>query len=376
MSKSLRYRFETFGGVISIEDPPMLAFVDKSCMRELGLGESSVWEEERNYLSAPTEVHFSVTNSCPIKCEHCYMDSGSSGPDELDLNSCKKVLDSLSKMGVFHVALGGGEAFSRCDFFSIAEYARKVGIVPNLTTNGYYIDDKVAGKCKLFGQVNVSINSLDDRNFSMTDSAVRKLKRAGVITGINCLVSSMNYCKLKEVYKYANYHGLHDIELLRFKPSGRGRKHYYKMKLNREQNRNFFPYIIKLSEKYKLSTKIDCSFVPMICCHNPDRDEMERYAVYGCYAGDVLLSIFSDGRFAGCSFAGHGENKWEGNVKYLWHNAEELKRFRNWSRHTPYPCCECNYLDICRGGCHVIAEFETGNFHSPDPDCPVVNEKG
>ncbi len=31
-------------------------------MRELGLGESPEWKKKRNYLSAPTEVHFSVTD--------------------------------------------------------------------------------------------------------------------------------------------------------------------------------------------------------------------------------------------------------------------------------------------------------------------------
>ncbi len=375
MSKPLRYRFEAFGGIISIESPPMLAFVDRDCMRELGLGESPEWKKKRNYLSAPTEVHFSVTNACPVKCRHCYMDSGDCRQDELDLNSCRKVLDSLSGMGVFHVALGGGEAFSRRDFFSIAKYARKVGIVPNLTTNGYYVNEIIAEKCRIFGQVNISINSLDEENFSMADSAVRRLKKAGVKTGVNCMVSSLNYNRLDEVFKYASRHGLHDVELLRFKPSGRGRELYYKMKLNDRQNRSFFPHVMRISEKHGVPVKIDCSFIPMICFHNPDRSEMEKYAVYGCYAGDVLLSIFSDGRFAGCSFASHGRKKWEGDVKRLWHDSRSMKRFRNWVRNAPSPCRECGYLEICRGGCHVIAEFETGDFNSPDPDCPIISKK-
>ncbi len=34
------------------------------------------------------------------------------------------------------MALGGGEALERPDFFELAEYVRASGIVPNLTTNG------------------------------------------------------------------------------------------------------------------------------------------------------------------------------------------------------------------------------------------------
>lgn len=70
-------------------------------------------------------------------------------------------------LGVFHVALGVGEAFARNDFISIVRNAGKAGIVPNLTTNGYFIDDKTADECKLFWQVNVSINSADDANFKI-----------------------------------------------------------------------------------------------------------------------------------------------------------------------------------------------------------------
>ena len=82
---------------MSVEDPPMLVFVDKQYMKELGLGESPEWDKERSYLSAPTEVHFSTTNACPVRCSHCYMDSGEPMKDELSLDECRELLDKLAK---------------------------------------------------------------------------------------------------------------------------------------------------------------------------------------------------------------------------------------------------------------------------------------
>jgi hypothetical protein len=32
------------------------------------------------------------------------------------------------------------------------------------------------------------------------------------------------------------------------------------------------------------------------------------------------------------------------------------------------------YLSICKGGCHIISEFLTGNFKNPDPEYPKILE--
>ena len=114
--EKLKYRYENFGGIISSQDPPFLAFVDRNYMKELGLADSPLWEtadESIGLLSAPTEVHFAVTNKCSNRCDHCYMDSGDPDPGELDTSSFKKALAMLAGMNVFHIALGGGEALEK-----------------------------------------------------------------------------------------------------------------------------------------------------------------------------------------------------------------------------------------------------------------------
>ena len=159
----INYRFENFGGIVSSEKPPFLAFVDRDYMRELGLEQSDLWntdDESIGKLTAPTEVHFAITNKCSVGCPHCYMDAGGQDDGELDTASFKRALDVLAEMKVFHIALGGGEALERDDLFEIAEYARTKGLVPNLTTSGSKLTADIAEKMKVFGQVNVSLLSL------------------------------------------------------------------------------------------------------------------------------------------------------------------------------------------------------------------------
>ena len=376
----MKKRMESFGGILALENPPMLVHVDRDFMRGLGHESSPLWEQPAtSLLSAPLEVHFSVSNACSQKCLHCYMDSGERDAGELSGEEFRKAVDLLADMGVFHMALGGGEALERPDFFELASYVRSRGMVPNLTTNGQLITRETAARCRIFGQVNVSIDGVDARQGAGRDpdalaQAVRGvdlLLEAGVEVGLNCVVAKQSFDRLPGVFSFAAERGLADLELLRLKPAGRGTQAYFYRRLTPAQNREFYPVIRDLSLQYGVAAKIDCSFVPMFCWHRPDKTLMEQFSVYGCEAGNVLLGVRSDGRFAGCSFLPGEENIME--LPKLWDSSANLSRLRNWTDRAPEPCRSCSYLDICKGGCRAVARFVAGDLYAPDPECPFAD---
>ena len=382
----MKYRFENFGGIIAGQEPPFLAFVDRDYMRELGLAESPLWEtddESIGLLSAPTEVHFAITNECSVQCPHCYMSAGEKDAGQLDSESLKQALDILAEMGVFHVALGGGEALERPDLFEIAEYARAKGLVPNLTVSGVKITGRTAEKMKVFGQVNVSVDGVGSNYavfrgrdmFATADKALDTLIAAGVPAGINCVVGRRNFDGISELFEYARQKKLNEIEFLRLKPSGRAGAVYEKERTTYEQNVSLTPMLAELSEKHEIAAKIDCSFVPMFCYHKPPLEMLESMATYGCEAGSVLWGIRSDGTVNGCSFLkGPGLSIFELGRSANRH--ECFERITTWPRRAPQPCRSCEYLAVCKGGCRAVAEYVTGDFDSPDPDCPFVVEYG
>ncbi len=379
------YRYENFGGIISSEEPPFLAFVDRNYMRELGLPPSPLWDtpdEAIGLLSAPTEVHFAVTNRCSTRCEHCYMDGGDPDPGELDTKSFKAALDILAEMKVFHIALGGGEALERDDLFEIAAYARETGLVPNLTVSGQHITPEIAKKMTVFGQVNLSIDGIggsyasyrgQDR-FHTADRAIDYLITAGVPAGINCVVGKKNFTGLGKLFKYAKKKKLNEIEFLRLKPAGRGKSLYLEERTTFEQNIKLVPLLAKFSRKYKITAKIDCSFVPMYCYHQPPVEVLEGMATYGCEAGNVLLGIRSDGNISGCSFLENAGISVFDLPAAFGKKDGKFKQMRSWVDRAVEPCLSCSYLQICKGGCHGVSQFVTGNFDDPDPDCPLVVE--
>lgn len=375
-----RVRYETFGGIVSSLDPPFLAWVDKEFMRAMGYEGSPVWDREPGHLSAPTEVHMAVTNRCSQGCEGCYMDS-SGRSDELSTEELKNVLKRLADMGVFHVALGGGEAFEREDFGEIVSYCREIGLVPNLTTNGQHIGKREIEICRQMGQVNVSIDGVGAHypvngrrgSFAAADRSIRRLKKAGVQVGVNCVVSCKNWGHIEKIVSYAAKRKLNEIEFLKYKPSGRGRQSYAEHALSQEMIREFYPMLMRLRRCYDVELKIDCSFIPALVWHRPPKAELEKLAVTGCDGGNLLLAVHSNGTMCGCSFVDNDEPV--GQIEQRWHSSAHLAAFRGLVRNAAEPCQTCEYLDICRCGCRAVALHLTGDFGAPDPECPRVVDR-
>lgn len=375
----MKYRFEAFGGLVALEDPPLVAFVDEEFMRERGLGPSPLWGSARAHLTAPIEAHFATTNACNFKCPGCYMASGRRMDGEYDTAGAKRVLSALADAGVFHVAMGGGEATLREDLFELAEHARSVGLVPNLTTNGALVREANASRFRLFGQVNVSVDAVGPeadrtRDPGTLDAAVRALRLlrgAGVAAGINCVLHRYNFDRMGDVVALAAELGLTEVEFLRYKPAGRGKERYHEMKLLPDQGLALLPTILSLVERHRIELKVDCSFVPFLAAHAPPPELLRRFGVYGCEAGNVLLAVRPDGRLSGCSFIEETAGRVE-DLAEAWEGSRQFRAFRSWTEAAPDPCRSCEYLTVCRGGCRAVAIFAGGGFDRPDPECPRV----
>ena len=69
------HRYEPFGGILHLTRPASLVWVDKDYMRSLGYPPSPLWDLDTDLLSAPSEVHASVTRRCRVGWPGCYVES-------------------------------------------------------------------------------------------------------------------------------------------------------------------------------------------------------------------------------------------------------------------------------------------------------------
>ncbi len=392
-------RFERFGAIVQLTVPRALVFVDRAMARRVVRvdHEPAAWsttesELGAHVLSAPLEAHLQITNRCGAGCTGCYTGASPQGaPNEWGLDDWKRAVDHLAEAGVFHLALGGGESATLPWLGDLAEHARARGVIPNLTTSGLEGLDALVAICDRFGQINVSLDGLGATygrvrgfdGFARADAAIRRLRGAKREIGINVVVTRHNFDELDAIFAYAAERRLSEVELLRFKPSGRGARAYDSLRCTDAQHRALLPTILAAARRHKVRVKVDCSYTPMLAHHAPNRALLAELAVYGCTGGDFLVGAKPDGRLTACSFASPppmpigGEEarpRVDGLAAY-WTAPNAFGAFRTW-QNASEPCASCTYHSLCRGGCKVVSAHVLGDMSAPDPECPRVIDAG
>jgi len=83
--------------------------------------------------SLPELIDCKITDKCAYRCAFCYMGSTPKG-QHADIKDIESFIWSARDMGVFEVALGGGDPILHPDFVDIIECFHSNGVIPNFTT--------------------------------------------------------------------------------------------------------------------------------------------------------------------------------------------------------------------------------------------------
>jgi MoaA/NifB/PqqE/SkfB family radical SAM enzyme len=85
--------------------------------------------------NGPELLDISITSWCDKECDFCYRSAGTDGK-HMPLDDYCRLIDMAASIGVYQVALGGGNPNQHPNFIEILEYTQRKEIVPNYTTNG------------------------------------------------------------------------------------------------------------------------------------------------------------------------------------------------------------------------------------------------
>lgn len=112
-------------------------------------------------------IDINFNNACNLRCEYCFTNSpkGDHAKDQLPVDMMSKIADQADELGIFEFDLQGGELLLRPDLlFEVLEAIRPERFYLYLTTNGYFLDKKMAdrlAKAKV-SRVSVSVDSMDE----------------------------------------------------------------------------------------------------------------------------------------------------------------------------------------------------------------------
>ena len=298
----------------------------------------------------PELMDISITNWCDKECTFCYRNSSKTGK-HMSLEDYKKLIDSAKDMGVFQVALGGGNPNQHPDFIEILRYTFEQGIIPNYTTNGRGLskDILVASK-KYCGAVAISAYY----PFKEMEKAIDILIEKGIKTNVHYILDaeSINTAIewLKGIPKFLQK--INALIFLNYKPSGRL---IFEDKMLRNSHR--------LQEFFNLATSKECMIKIGFdsCCVSGilSRTKTSTTVVDACDAGRFSLFVSEEMMVYPCSFqAGLTEGVFLGNQQTLhdiWINSDNMKTFRNYFKSEK--CLDCPSQKVCMNGCPLFDEI-------------------
>lgn len=172
-----------------------------------------------NCSDGPTDVIWDVTYACPLRCTHCYSESGRRASRQLGHDDMLRVADALISLRPDGIALSGGEPLLVRGIFEVAERMSRAGIAVTLYTSGWLLEPwMVEYIVKVFSRVVVSVDGVTpevhDRiraragsferamgALTLLDDAAREHRACGdepLRFGIDCVVVESNFHQLEE----------------------------------------------------------------------------------------------------------------------------------------------------------------------------------
>ena len=312
-------------------------------------------------LSAPITVAWDLTSACNLRCRQCYSSSGKKLAHELTTTEALRLVDELASMSVFCVCLLGGEPLMRRDVFRILERCVEAGMRVLLTTNGWLVNDRVAGRLASIGGHHVRV-SLDgatklthdvirgvDGSFVRATSAVVALKHAGVRrVGVSPTLMPENFHEREQIVDLALELGADEIRIGQVCNVGRARS---MARLSSDQTAEIRELLQRKTSE--AGTRISISGPEGIWADKPHRKEVAREALLpdmmGCGGGRSLTAVSPDGTVKCCILNGLPlGNLREESFPEIWCGTSPNL---NWLRSIKDACKGCRYSFTCAGPC-------------------------
>jgi len=353
-------------------------------------------------ISNPISCIWTFTNECELNCIHCYQDAGIKNKDELTLEEKMDVVDQVVDSGCVYLTFSGGEPLMSKDFFKVAEYAKKKGLIIRFATNGTLITSGVAKKLSNLGFDYVTL-SVDGVN-KETHEKIRGVKGSyeKSIEGIkNCLEENItlcvtpvliknNYDEIYDIIKLLKKLGVKFIVLSDFVPAGRGRKNMNielppdikydiflkiaKMSLEEKNvelgisSPRFTPIIKREAKKFRDRDLVKMTNVGLFKEPHEMKEFVYKSYTNGCCAGRTYFAIDPNGDIKPCVYMDVVVgNTRKDKIMDVWKNSEILKSLRT-REDLKGGCGKCEDKYIC-GGCRSRAWFYFKDLKAPDPGC-------
>ena len=370
----------------------------------------------------PYLIVWNFTNSCNLKCKHCYQNAQlEATPDELTLKEKLDFVDTLAEAGVKVPMLSGGEPLLHPDFFPVLEKLASKKMHASAASNGTMITPEFARKLKDagLGYIEISLDSISPEKhdefrgmkgaWEKTVEGIKNCIDAGIFTAVCAVFTKNTLDEVDAMVDFASFLGAHRFIHFNFVPTGRGPE-IADQDLSPEEREEV---LIKLFKKRRTAGLEVLSTAPQfgrVCLEQSLGDRLKRDYVYvetqaqkssqfyvsspthfsmlkdngrsdisidamkGCGAGRQFCCIQPNGDVTPCMFI---PDYIVGNIRTepftaLWEKLGEEPCFMD-REILDDECGSCQFRYVC-GGCRARAINYIGNKLAADTGC-IRNKK-
>lgn len=335
---------------------------------------------------------FEITKMCNLDCEICLCGGGRETEDELTTEEALKLCGQLRAMGVKRVVLTGGEPLMREDWDKIAMELTGGGIEVQLVTNGFFIDRKMAERIERSGinRVTVSIDGTEavhDRirargSFARCRMAVEALRETSLQVFAATTVTEDNFEDLAGLRAELERMRIQNWVLHLGLPYGNFVERKVKV-LGPDKMMDLIDFCYDTAQRGSMAVYPGDS----IGCYTKKEILVRRQALgtdslpvfQGCPAGISTLGIGSNGDILTISMcvdgfiAGNIRHRplreiWEDDENPAWRWRRKLRR-----EDLQGVCRECEYGELCLGGCPAVRYSMTGEITGENQLCAYRN---
>lgn len=318
---------------------------------------------ERYPLSASLEL----TERCNLNCVHCYINqpanSQSAKAREMSTDQVKGILNQLAQAGTLFLMLSGGEVLLRPDFAEIYLYAKRLGFIVTVFTNGTMITPEIADllakappqliEITLSGASTVTFDAVTQvrGSFEHCLKGIRLLLERGLPLVLKTVLLTINQHELQEMKDLANELGVRYRYDSAIWPRLDGNHSPYRYRLSAEETLKMdLTDLERVQEWHKTGEKF--SGVPL-------RQDL----AFTCGAAIRSFHIDSAGRLCACMMMRRPSySLLEMPFAEAWEKLGEIRKIKR-VKHTE--CENCLANDLC-SQCPGWSQLEHQDYETPD----------
>ena len=321
----------------------------------------------------PYHCVVSITDACNIRCVHCYGASAKRSPNELTTDELKSLLTELADIGVFDVAISGGEALIRSDALELIRFGTRKGLNIGLVTNGWFLTDECVNELVDTGvhRVQVSIDGTDithdkfRRRLGLYQKALDGIDRLidkNLTTNVCFTPTRLNIDDFELVVQECVSRGVYSVNFSQYVPTGRGNDQldFTSSEWNRIME-SFQAVKLKYQGKIRFTSHLaQLALIDETVCSQP--------GFVGCQAGISQAAVSATGDIFPCVLLPYAiGNVRKGGFAAQWSRSKTIAQLQLRDL-SPGKCRNCNLLSSC-GGCRATAYSHHGNLFGDDPHC-------